>query len=164
MNQLTIQKMTKQAFEMNYDLNERSYDLTELGQLIDQAQKDTVCILVEDKLYVNPMPLNDKQDLTNEEIVLKLETLNESFRDALIHLREFLYSGNRGIEAEQKKKEIQSLMNQYIHEAKGFVEQGHIMNQDHLKKASKKYFMVEFLNAVFENEVYDAEIEIDCGL
>lgn len=164
MNQLTIQKMTKQSFEMNYDLNERSYDLTELGQLIDQAQKDTVCILVEDQLYVNPVSLNIQQDLTSEEIVSKLETLNESFRDALIHLREFLYSGNRGIEAEQKKKEIQALMNQYIREAKGLVEQGHIMNQDYLKKASKKYFMVEFLNAVFENEVYDAEIEIDCGL
>ena len=164
MNQLTIQKITKQAFEMNYDLNERSYDLTELGQLIDQAQKDTVCMLVEGKLYINPVPLKAKQDFMNQEIISKIETLNESFRDALIHLREFLYSGNRGIEAEQKKKEIQALMNQYIHEAKVLVEQGHIIDQDHLKKASKKYLMVEFLNAVFENEVYDAEIEIDCGL
>lgn len=164
MNQLTIQKMTKQAFEMNYNLNGRSYDLTELGQLIDRAPKDTVCILVEDQLYVNPMPLNVQQGLTSEEIVSKLETLNESFRDALIHLREFVYSGSRGTEVEQKKKEIQVLMNQYIHEAKRLVEQGHVINQHHLKKVSKKYFMVEFLNAVFENEVYDAEIEIDCGL
>ncbi|MDU6359743.1 MAG: hypothetical protein E6590_07190, partial [Clostridiales bacterium] len=83
---------------------------------------------------------------------------------AIIHLREFLYSGNRSADAEQKKREIQGIMNSCISEAKVLLNQCQITDRNKLKKMSKKYFMAEFLNSLFENEVYNVEIEIDCGL
>ncbi|MBP3910663.1 MAG: hypothetical protein J6D39_03985 [Niameybacter sp.] len=164
MNQLTIQKITKEAFEAQYQLNGQSYALTELGKVMELAKEDTVCMLVEDRLYINPVQLSLKGAITDEEALAKVEALNETFRDAIIHLREFLYSGNRSAAAEQKKREIQGIMNSCISEAKVLLNQCQITDRNKLKKMSKKYFMAEFLNSLFENEVYNVEIEIDCGL
>ena len=160
MNQLTIQKITKEAFETQYQLNGQSYALTELGKVMELAKEDTVCMLVEDRLYINPVQLSLKGAITDEEALAKVEALNETFRDAIIHLREFLYSGNRSAEAEQKKREIQGIMNSCISEAKVLLNQCQITDRNKLKKMSKKYFMAEFLNSLFENEVYNGDLKI----
>ena len=55
-------------------------------------------------------------------------------------------------------------MNHCVKEAKILLSQNNIQDPATLKEVSNKYFMVEFLNGVFDTEIYAIEDEIDCGL
>lgn len=102
------------------------------------------------------------ENLTIEDIT-KLEKLNADFRDALITFREYRYHGGGGLD-EATVRAIQLAMNHCIKEAKVLLTQNNISDVDTLKKVTNKYFMIEFLNGVFDTEIYSVEDEIDCGL
>lgn len=163
MKQLNIQKITIEAFQAKYEVNEPSYPVARLSEVMDLVKEDTVCFLVEDRLYVDPAVASSKRALTDQEAIARLEVLNETFRDAIIQLREVRYNGNTGAALEEKVKEIQRVMNDCINEAKGILNQCQIKDRNKLKKMSRKYFMAEFLNSLFDNEIYNVEVEIDCG-
>lgn len=103
-----------------------------------------------------------KQSLPIDE-ALKLEKLNETFRDALIQFREHRYHGGNTLN-EDILRNLQGTMNKCITEAKLLLAKNNISNISALKEASNKYFMIEFLNGVFDTEIYSIEDEIDCGL
>lgn len=102
------------------------------------------------------------KSLTIEEIS-KLEKLNATFRDALISFREYRYHGGGEID-ESILRNLQESMNHCVKEAKTLLAQNNIQDVSTLKEVSNKYFMVEFLNGVFDMEIYAVEDEIDCGL
>lgn len=102
------------------------------------------------------------KNLTIEEIE-KLEKLNATFRDALISFREYRYHGGGQID-ENILRNLQESMKLCVKEAKTILAQNNIQDLSTLKEMSNKYFMVEFLNGVFDTEIYAVEDEIDCGL
>ena len=97
----------------------------------------------------------------NEVDIAKLEKLNEDFRDALITFREYRYHG-AGIE-QSKVTAIQLVMKRCIEEANILLNKNKIKDKKILKEVSHKYFMVEFLNELFGDDVYYIEEDIDCG-
>lgn len=174
MREFKIKRMTMEEFKLKYHLEGKSgeglfpsgYLLSELGDLMDKSQEDRTYILVENQVYEESAIIKDEvcaNHLSAQEIVDRVEKLNERFRDSLIDLREYLYSG-KGAASSSQAKEIQLLMNQCIHEAKEILEKHNIKSRDQLKEMSKKHFIVEFLNGLFEDELYNVDIEIDCGL
>lgn len=102
------------------------------------------------------------KSLTIEEIE-QLEKLNATFRDALISFREYRYHGGGQID-ENILRNLQESMKLCVNEAKTILAQNNIQDLSTLKEMSNKYFMVEFLNGVFDTEIYAVEDEIDCGL
>lgn len=102
------------------------------------------------------------KSLTIEEIA-KLEKLNATFRDALISFREYRYHGGGEID-ENILRNLQESMKLCVNEAKTLLAKNNIQDLSTLKEMSNKYFMVEFLNGVFDTEIYAVEDEIDCGL
>ena len=102
------------------------------------------------------------KSLTIEEIE-QLEKLNATFRDALISFREYRYHGGGQID-ENILRNLQESMKLCVQEAKTILAQNNIQDLSTLKEMSNKYFMVEFLNGVFDTEIYAVEDEIDCGL
>ena len=102
------------------------------------------------------------KELTIDQIS-KLEELNASFRNALISFREYRYHGGGELD-ENILKNLQATMNHCVKEAKILLSQNNIQDPATLKEVSNKYFMVEFLNGVFDTEIYAIEDEIDCGL
>lgn len=100
--------------------------------------------------------------------IQKVEELNESFRDALVQERE--YMGNaRTIVDPAQAKEVQAIIKKCVEEARVILDQNDVKSREELKIMSKKYFMMEFLNELFKDGVYDSEacnmeIDIDCGL
>nr|WP_307989388.1 hypothetical protein [uncultured Niameybacter sp.] len=102
------------------------------------------------------------KSLTIEEIE-QLEKLNATFRDALISFREYRYHGGGQID-ENILRNLQESMKLCVQEAKTILAQNNIQDLSTLKEMSNKYFMIEFLNGVFDTEIYAVEDEIDCGL
>ena len=174
MKEFKIKRMTMEEFKLKYHVEEKpgedlfscGYSLSELGDLMDRSEEDKTYILVEDKVYAElDLAKNEvcANHLSDQEIVESVEKLNERFRDSLIDLREYLYSG-RGAANSSQAKEIQLLMNQCIQEAKEILDKYNIRSRDQLKVMSNKHFIAEFLNGLFEDELYNVDIEIDCGL
>lgn len=168
MQELKIKKMTMEEFKNEFSLEGieklSTYELSELGNIIDNSKEGEIYFLVENKLYAEPKASLCNEELSKSEIE-SIEKLNEEFRDSLISLREFLYHGNGKLDSEEARA-IQVSMNNNIKTAKEILVKHNITNKDEIKKLSKKYFMPDFLNGVFGNEEYnfENEVDIDCGL
>lgn len=168
MQELKIKKMTMEEFKDEFRLKGieklSTYELSELGNIIDNSKEGEIYFLVENKLYAEPEASLCKEELSKSEIE-SIEKLNEEFRDSLISLREFLYHGNGKLDSEEARA-IQISMNNNIKTAKEILVKHNITNKDEIKKLSKKYFMPDFLNGLFGNEEYnfENEVDIDCGL
>lgn len=100
----------------------------------------------------------------NKADIERIEELHDLFRDKLIDLREHLTSTNDSIYSDQSK-EIKLAMDSYIKECKSILIKNKIKNEFELKEVSKKFFIPDFLNLVFDIDLlYVEEDEIDCGL
>lgn len=100
----------------------------------------------------------------NKADIERIEELHDLFRDKLIDLREHLTSTNDSIHSDQSK-EIKLAMDSYIKECKSILIKNKIKNEFELKEVSKKFFIPDFLNLVFDIDLlYVEEDEIDCGL
>ena len=173
MKELNIKQMTKEAFVAQYNLTEeesqsyfaKGHPVSELANLMSQSEGVNY-LLIEGQLY----QAYDVAQTTEEQVpsveqsdIEKIEQLNEAFRDALIHLREYMYHPNSSINSE-KAKVVKREMEACIMQAKEVLNKHEIKDVETLKKLSKKHFIAEFLEGVCGSEIYYFEDHIDCGL
>lgn len=92
-----------------------------------------------------------------------LEDLNNKFRDALVELREFLFSNNETMFSD-KAREFQRVMDSCVREGKKIIKENNIKTIEELKAVCNKFLIPDFLNELFDNNVYIPEEEVDCGL
>ncbi|MGL4850106.1 MAG: hypothetical protein ACRC28_14490 [Clostridium sp.] len=97
------------------------------------------------------------------EDINKLEELNNKFRDALVDLREFLFSNGETVHSE-KAKEFKALMDGCVREGKIILRDNGIKTKEELKEVYTKFLIPDFSNELFDCNVYIPEDEIDCGL
>ncbi|MGL4876183.1 MAG: hypothetical protein ACRC30_16200 [Clostridium sp.] len=93
----------------------------------------------------------------------KLEELNNKFRDALVDLREFLFSNDESIHSD-KAKNFKALMDGCVREGKIILRDNNIKTKEEFKEVYRKFLIPDFLNELFDCNVYIPEDEIDCGI
>lgn len=168
MKELKIKKVTLEDFKKDFNLLDldkvKTYELSDLGNIMEISKDNEVYFLIEDKLYAKPKETICYEEISKSEIET-IEKLNEEFRDSLISLREFLYHSNGKLDSKEAI-DMQISMNNNIKDAKEIVVKYEMKDKSDLKKLSKKYFMPDFLNGVFGEEEYnfENEVDIDCGL
>ncbi|WP_297631511.1 hypothetical protein [uncultured Clostridium sp.] len=97
------------------------------------------------------------------EEIQKLESLNNEFRDILVGLREFLFSSDETMYSDEARG-FQKTMDNCVREGKKILRENNIKTEEELKSVCKKFLIPDFLNGLFDNNVYIPEEEIDCGL
>ncbi|MGL6115108.1 MAG: hypothetical protein ACRC1R_08705 [Cetobacterium sp.] len=97
------------------------------------------------------------------EEIQKLESLNNEFRDILVGLREFLFASDETMYSDEARG-FQRTMDNCVREGKKILRENDIKTAEELKAVCNKFLIPDFLNGLFDNNVYIPEEEIDCGL
>ncbi|MGL5414537.1 MAG: hypothetical protein ACRDDY_19660 [Clostridium sp.] len=100
--------------------------------------------------------------MTAEEMI-RLEELHNNFRDSLVDLREFLFSNGETVHSD-KAKEFKASIDGCVREGKIILRDNNIKTKEELKEKYTKFLIPDFLNELFDCNVYIPEDEIDCGL